>query len=76
MNDKRFVDSSFDAGYLDYNATLSVNEMKTLNKKYASEVTSGCYEHCQSNFDELENELNKSSNKQYHVTVFEWESGF
>lgn len=78
MKDERFSDSSHDAGYLDYSAKMSIEEMRELHEKYRVKVLNIGYQHFYPKSLKLEEALYIQSDaySHFYVTVFEWESGF
>ena len=74
MQDERFEESSFNAGYLDYDAILSTIETRELNQKYAHRVTDGIYKHYQDNLDKLDGWLYEmiDPDTKFRVNVYEW----
>jgi hypothetical protein len=83
MQDNRFVKAHEGRRYYDYNADLSLGEMRELHDRYKDNVTSIqkflCFRFkkfsppCRELHDALHRRSHKYSG--FHVNVFEWESG-
>ena len=84
MKDNRFVVSNETGSYFDHDADLSVEEAKDLHSKYREEAITGLYggEAWQKRIRPMLEELDKAFGlgadkySHFHVTVFEWESGY
>ena len=83
--DERFVDKYDKTGsYIDYEAKVSVVEMKHIHEKYKKETTTGLYalpewqEVIQPKLRELDEALYSwpDAYSHFNITVFEWESGY
>ena len=82
-DDERFVMSN-DGSYFDYDADLSIEEMKDLHEQFKrAAITDTVYgsdqwqEIIQSKLELLDKALYSETDQysHFHVTVFEWESG-
>ena len=81
--DNRFSESNDTGSYLDYDADVSVEEMKVIHEMFKPAATSGVFEYdkwqevIQPMLKELDEALYSDSEKysHFHVNVFEWESG-
>ena len=72
--DPRFKDASRSPGYADYEAVMTVGEVKALAAKYAAETL---LDHFKERMDDLERKLANHDGRldRIRITVFEWESG-
>ena len=83
-SNRRFKLINKDPGYRDYNAELSVDQLKKFHEQFRPEATAGVYkcegwqERIQPIMKELDEALYDNSDQYTHfrVQVFEWESGF
>ena len=73
MNDKRFTESNFYPGYLDFDAALSIDEMRELHERYRDSGK----KYYQSEFELLNTVLYEQSDQfsDFQITIKEWESG-
>ena len=82
INDERFVKSN-EGGYLDYDADVSLEEMREMHDRFRSAATRGVYaceewqEIIQPMLREIEEALYIFGGlySHFHINVFEWESG-
>ncbi len=73
-DDARFEDASWCPGYADYEAVMTVGEVKALAAKYAAETL---LDHFKERMDDLERKLANHDGRldRVRITVFEWSSG-
>jgi hypothetical protein len=82
-DDPRFIHSNDTGSYSDYDADLSVEEMRELHERFLPAATSGVFEHphwqavLQPKLRRLHDALYERADEFSHfrVNVFEWESG-
>ena len=82
MEDSRFIEK-FEGSYYDYDADLTVEEMRALHLKFRVDATTGVYgsEAWQPQIRPILWELDEALSERaeefshFHVNVFEWESG-
>ena len=78
--DNRFVISNDTGSYFDYDADVSVEEMKEIHERFRPASNSGVFK-CD-DWQPMINDLDKalysdSANySHFHINVFEWESGY
>ena len=83
INDDRFMESK-EGGYLDYDADVSIEEMREIHEKFrpeANRLISGSVEWqkvIQPKLKELDDALYSRADEYSHfyMNVFEWESGY
>ena len=81
--DERFVVSNETGSYFDYDADVSISEMRELHERFKLAATAGVYGSDQwreiktPNLEKLDEVLYSRSDdySHFHITVFEWESG-
>lgn len=84
IRDDRFKSFEVNRGYLDYGATLSVEEMRILHENFKNDAKTGIYSSSEwqkiikSDIEELDAVLYEKSRdySKFSVDVNEWESGF
>jgi hypothetical protein len=81
--DARFIETCNTPGYLDYEADVSLEEMREVHERYRHAATTDVYEYdkWQEIIRPMMLELDKALYSQFdeylnfHITIFEWESG-
>jgi len=84
VNSNRFTVSNETGSYADFDADLSHEEMRVIHEYSRPAATSGVFEgeewqeSIQPEMKQLDQALYKQSDRyhHFHVTVYEWESGF
>lgn len=83
QEDDRFIASNDTGSYFDFDADMSVEEMKEIHERFRPAATSGVFENdewqeiIQPKLKNLDEALYSSSGNysHFHINVFEWESG-
>jgi len=84
INSSRFTVSNETGSYADYDADLSIDDMRALHEHFRPAAKSGVFkwkewqESIQPEMKELDTALYEQANQydHFHVNVYEWESGF
>ena len=84
IKDDRFESFEVNRGYLDYGATLSIDEMRVLHENFKNDTKTAApstpewQKIIDSNIEDLEVVLYEKSNdySKFSVNINEWESGF
>ena len=82
-NDDRFAHTNETGSYSDYDADVSLEEMREIHEEFRLAATTGVYENhewqarIQPMLKELDEALSAGSDaySHFHICVFEWESG-
>lgn len=83
MDDDRFVESNDTGSYFDYDADMTLVEMRVLHEAFKEAATTGIYggegwqKMIKPELKRLDEALYSEADEysHFHVTVFEWESG-
>ena len=78
MNDERFIKSEENAGYLDYLADVTLEEMREIHERFRKEATTGFNKEVfQPMLKTLDEALYSRSDdySYFRIIIYEWETG-